>query len=153
SFTGALNIEGAFTVRLGGLVAETVNFTASGATLVLTTPANFTGLIGGFQSGTAIDLRNINFAAGDTLAYNTTTHILTVSDGTNTDQLHFNGSFVQGNFGKMNDSNGHLDVIWQTAPAAPHADVSVASTHDTSVADLSAIDFNHQIQHTGDWIG
>ncbi|HEY1710711.1 MAG TPA: autotransporter-associated beta strand repeat-containing protein [Rhizomicrobium sp.] len=153
TFTGALNIEGAFAVRLGGLFAETVNFTASGATLVLTTPANFTGLIGGFQSGTAIDLRNITFAAGDTLAYNTTTHILTVSDGTNTDQLHFNGSFVQGNFGKMNDSNGHLDVIWQTAPAAPHADVSAASTHDTSVADLSAIDFNHQIQHTGDWIG
>ena len=67
--------------------------------LILNDPSHFSGNISGF-SGTAadlahsdgIDLVGINFNSGQfSDSYDTSTGILTVSDGTNTDSLEFAG--------------------------------------------------------------
>ncbi|HEY1708601.1 MAG TPA: autotransporter-associated beta strand repeat-containing protein [Rhizomicrobium sp.] len=149
-FIGALTIDGAFTVRLQGLFAEVVKFASGSGTLLLSLPGNFTGTIQGFQAGTTVDLRNIK-SSGDRLHYDTATHILTVSDGSHSDQLHFAGSYVQGDFAVKDDGTGHVDLIFQTAPTSPAAITAPGS--DQTVHDLTATDFGHHSHPAGDWIG
>ena len=77
--------------------------------LKLDTPSTFSGTIFAFTgNGTLsgsdqIDLTNVNFSSvHDSYANG----VLTVTDGTNTDALNFNGSYVLANFKFASDGNG-----------------------------------------------
>jgi len=116
TFTGTAVIE-AGSLALSGLDAQTVDFNGGG-TLVLTIPPHFTGKISDFGSGAVVDLRNITSGAGAVLGYDAATGVLTVSDGTHTDKLTFNGSYVAGNFVAASDGSGGADIGWQLPPPA-----------------------------------
>ncbi len=123
--TGTFTIADGGNLEFGGSVpnTETVAFSGSTGTLQLDNPKAFTGQISGF-TGTApnaahsdvIDLAGINYNSGDfSDAYNPTTGVLSVTDGTNSASLSFVG--FTGTFQFASDSNGGTDVF--DPPAAP----------------------------------
>ncbi|HZY52316.1 MAG TPA: hypothetical protein VFE73_03700, partial [Reyranella sp.] len=86
-----------------------INFTSNGGTLQLDISVNFNGVISGFGVPGDLDLRDISFASsGFSLGYSgdTSSGILTVTDGTNTAQIHLLGQYVAGNFHAQADGNG-----------------------------------------------
>ena len=118
TFTGKAVLENTIDLTLSGLFAETVQFNGA-ETLVLAVPSRFTGTIQGFQSGSTVDLKNITTGAAASLAYNATTGVLTVKDGTHTDTVKFGSGLVLGNFMAAADGSGGTDIDWQTPPAGP----------------------------------
>ncbi len=125
TFTGKAQIESGQSLTLSGLFAEAVDFIANGA-LVLAVPSRFTGTIENFASGATIDLKNITAGASATLAYNATTRVLTIGDGTHTDTVKFDPGLVLGNFVAVSDGAGGTDINWQTPPPAPMATPAAA---------------------------
>ncbi|WFU22125.1 VCBS domain-containing protein [Bradyrhizobium sp. CB1717] len=83
------------TVEFGGNVGagQTISFSGAPGTLKIDHPASFSGTIAGFSGATdSIDLVGINYnSAQFSQSFNATTGILTVTDGTNTANLHFSG--------------------------------------------------------------
>ncbi len=120
TFTGKAVIEGGV-VTLAGAFGEAVQFNTG--TLVLTHPSKFTGAITNFTSGDNIDLRDVTTGAGASVKYSATKGILTVSDGTHTDNLNVGKGYVVGNFGVSSDGAGGTDIAWQVAPAMEAASV------------------------------
>jgi fibronectin-binding autotransporter adhesin len=125
TFTGPLVIEGG-SVTLSGVDNQTVSFNSG--TLVLTTPSRFTGKIETFASGAFIDLKTITAGAAASLSYNTSTHVLTVSDGAHMASLTFFGAYAAGNFLATADGSGGTTIGWQTPPALS-APVSAMAVH------------------------
>ena len=113
--------------------AEQVTFNATTGTLRLDQSVNYTGTISGFstQDGTLansdkIDLRDINSATAQVTGY--TNGVLTVTDGTNTANLHFSGSYVQSNFKLAPD--GQNGTFVYDPPSSP--DTSTQSANAVS---------------------
>jgi len=93
--SGAVIVDSNGIVEFGGNVGagQTITFSGSSGTLKIDHPAGFAGTITGFSGATdAIDLVGINHnSAQFAQSFNAATGILTVTDGTNTANLHFSG--------------------------------------------------------------
>jgi hypothetical protein len=109
--------------------------------LKLDNPSTFSGTIFNFTgNGTLsgsdqIDLKNINFnSVHDTYSNG----VLTVTDGTHTDKLDFNGSYTLANFDFASDGSGGTIVYDPPVPAAQ----SGSTTAETRANDpvVSALD-------------
>ena len=135
SFTGAgdftaLIVDGAHTVTLGGAATESIDLQGSGATLVLAPGAAVTGHIAGFGEGDAFDFAAVSFGASTKLAYNPTSGVLRVTDGSHTATLVLDGSYVRADFALSNDGDGHAFVAFAgggTASAGTFGEVAPAA--------------------------
>jgi hypothetical protein len=105
------------TLTVSGASNEVYDFTGATGTLVLDQPQNFTGQIEGF-TGTApnaahsdvVDLAGINYDSGHfSESYNTSTGVLTVSDGTDNASLTFDN--FNATFEFASDGNGGTDIF------------------------------------------
>jgi hypothetical protein len=115
SGTGTLTIDAGSTLELASEVSsgQTVTFSATTGTLKLDQAQNFHGTVSGLgtQDGTQahsdqIDLVNINHDSADfSEQYDALTDTLTVSDGTNTADIHLTGSYTDANFYFVDDGN------------------------------------------------
>jgi hypothetical protein len=114
------------TLELAGAVSGSVTFVSSTGTLKLDTPSTFSGQIFGFTGdGTLagsdqIDLGNLNYnnAIQSTSAYNSSTGVLAVNNGTSTVNLNFVGSYSQANFKFASDGLG--GTIVYDPPVVPN---------------------------------
>ncbi len=128
--TAAAKIGAGATLELDIADSASVTFAASTGMLKLDAPSTFNGDIVDFSgNGTLagsdqIDLPNINYnSANDTYSNG----VLTVTDGTNTDYLHFNGSYVLANFSFASDGGG--GTIVYDPPVGTLVSGSVSSDH------------------------
>jgi hypothetical protein len=105
---------------------QAVAFQGSTGSLTLDHPTNFTGVISGFAGdGTLsgsdqIDLKGIDYNSRSfTKSYDVTHDTLTVSDGTNSAVLHFNGTYQATNFSFTTDGDG--GTIVYDPPVTDHS--------------------------------
>jgi autotransporter-associated beta strand protein len=130
NFTGEFLMEAGSTLNLSGHWAENIEFASLGE-VFLHTPAQYTGHFSGFQSGDMINVRNMDAgAAGFNEAYNASTGVLSLNDGTHSFSLTFNGSYVQDNFAASSDGHGGANIIF--APSEMHP-VLMSEYPDSSV--------------------
>jgi serralysin len=107
--SGSATIGTGATLELAAADSASVTFSSSTGMLELASPATFDGVIFGFTgNGTLsgsdqIDLKGINFSSVQDSYAN---GVLTVTDGTNTAALDFNGSYVLANFKFASDGSG-----------------------------------------------
>jgi autotransporter passenger strand-loop-strand repeat protein len=109
ALAGATLSGGFLEIKSGGTAGTSqIAFTSAGGTLQLDDSQHFSATISGFGVPGNIDLRDISFGSGTTLAYDNlgTSGTLTVSDGTHTATLNLLGQYVAGNFTKQTDNNG-----------------------------------------------
>ncbi len=120
-----------------GSGSETVLFAGGTGTLDIASPSTFTGEIAGF-TGTAadasdsdiVDLAGINYnSSGFSENYNSTTGVLTVTDGTNSASLTFID--FTGTFKFASDDSGGTDIF--DPPAANSSNAAVSAAHDNFV--------------------
>ena len=126
---------------------ETVTFTGGTGSLVLNDPASFTGQIIGF-TGTApdaahsdtIDLVGINYdSAQFAETYNSTTSLLTVTDGTNTANITFSDFNATLDFA----SDGNGGTLITDPPATGSEPSSVTSEDGQGALPIEAADSSH----------
>src|SRR4029077_3938317 len=130
-----------------GADSSSVIFHSATGELILDHSADFTGTISGFSGdGTLtgsdlIDLRDINFSSLEQSSY---AHgVLTVSDGTHTANLDFNGDYQLANFKFVDDSQGGTTVYDPpvTGGSAPTTgDITKYAPADTATTDTIATD-------------
>jgi hypothetical protein len=175
SGSGSAIIDGSAVLEFTGADSSSVIFHSATGELILDHSADFTGTISGFSGdGTLtgsdlIDLRDINFSSLEQSSY---AHgVLTVSDGTHTANLDFNGDYQLANFKFVDDGQGGTTVydppvtgesapatgdITKYAPADATTDTiatdSATLLKDTvanfkSDADKIAQSFSDQMQH------
>jgi VCBS repeat-containing protein len=110
-----VTITSAGSIEITGPAAsvEDVTFLGSTGSLTLDNPSSFTGTVSGFTGdGTLagsdhIDLIGIDYYSNSfTESYNATNDTVSVSDGTNSATLHFNGVYQAANFSFTSDGNG-----------------------------------------------
>ena len=125
---GAVTIGTGATLELAAADSASVTFNGSTGTLILESPSTFSGEIfnftgnGSLSGSDQIDLTNINFnSVKDSYANG----VLTVTDGTNTDKLNFNGSYKLANFDFASDGSGGTIVY---DPPVPTSNVSVPTS-------------------------
>lgn len=107
--SGATLSGGLIEIMSGGIAGSSeFDFISAGGTLQLDDSQLFSGVISGFGVPGGIDLRDIAFGSGTTLGYtgDTSSGILTVSDGTHSAIIHLLGQYTVGNFMKQADGNG-----------------------------------------------
>ena len=120
-FMQAATISAGATLELTGADTGSVTFEGSTGMLKLDVPSTFSGEIFNFAgNGTLsgsdqIDLTNINHSS---VHDSYTNSVLTVTDGTDTDELDFNGSYVLANFKFASDGNGGTIVYDPPASTA-----------------------------------
>ena len=107
--SGSATIGTGATLELAAADSASITFGSSTGMLELDSPSTFSGTIFNFTgNGTLsgsdqIDLKGINFnSVHDTYANG----VLTVTDGTHTDKLDFNGSYTLANFKFASDGSG-----------------------------------------------
>jgi hypothetical protein len=140
----AATIAAAASLTIDTVSAETVSFAEGTGTLVLNDPSGFTGQITGF-TGTApdaahsdvIDLVGINYNSSQFAeTYNSTTGVLTVTDGTHSASITFDD--FNGTFDLASDGNGGTDIFDPPATGSndqPDNGTSPANTADTTQRD------------------
>ena len=108
-------------VSLSGGSDNAVTFSGSTGTLILKSPSTFSGEIfnftgnGSLSDSDQIDLKGINYnSVHDSYANG----VLTVTDGTDTVKLDFNGSYTLANFAFASDGNGGTIVYDPPAPSS-----------------------------------
>jgi len=110
---GHVQLAGSATVEFGGSSANAINLDADASGLIVfDTAATITGLITGLNADDRIDLKDVQFNAGTTMAYldeGSGMGVLTISDGTHTASLHLSGNYQTGSFSLA--SNGHGGVL------------------------------------------
>ena len=106
---GAATIGAGATLELGTANSGAITFNNSTGMLKLDSPTAYTGVIdnfagnGSLSGSDQIDLKGINFTSVHDSYSN---GILTVTDGTNTTTLDFNGAYVLANFKFASDGDG-----------------------------------------------
>jgi len=144
TLTGSAIIATGATLEISMVDSQLVSFAGSTGTLKLDAPSTFSGTISNFTgNGTLagsdqIDLTNINFpSVKDSYA----SGVLTVTDGTHTDTLKFNGQYTLANFKFASDGSGGTIVYDPAVPSiAPLANymasnfATAGSGHDTIVS-------------------
>ena len=130
--SGSATIGTGATLELAAADSSSVTFSSSTGMLKLDNPSTFSGTIFNFTgNGTLsgsdqIDLKGINFSSvHDTYANG----VLTVTDGTHTDKLDFNGSYTLANFKFASDGSGGTIVYDPPVPAA-QSGVAPAKTNE-----------------------
>jgi hypothetical protein len=133
--TGSLLIGAGETLALGSSAAatQTAVFASTTGTLSLAAPASFAGSITGF---TGNDLIYLGGQVATGLAYNTTTHVLTVTGASGTiAALTFNGTYTQGSFALANGGKDITDppvkLTTKSLGAAPEARFISSDAADT----------------------
>jgi serralysin len=126
------------TLELPRAESGSVAFAGSTGTLKLDAPSTFTGQIVGFtgdgtMSGSdQIDLLNMTYSSSvqSDSTYNSTTDVLSVSNGSTIDLLNFVGSYSQANFKFASDGHGGTIVYDPPTTGQP---ISEDGTYDTAV--------------------
>jgi hypothetical protein len=146
SGTGALAIGAGATLELsfGVSSGQTLTFEESTGTLKLDNAPSFQGVISGFTgngqlSGSdQIDLADININSGHfTESFISSTDVLTVSDGTNTANLQFNGTYVAGNFSFVSDGGDGTIVYDPPLSSGPLAGATLFTIASGSTVELA----------------
>ena len=119
--SGSATIGTGATLELAVADSGSVTFASSTGTLILESPSTFSGEIfnftgnGSLSGSDQIDLTNINYnSVKDSYANG----VLTVTDGTDTDKLDFNGSYNLANFDFASDGSGGTIVYDPPAPTS-----------------------------------
>jgi hypothetical protein len=105
--SGAFEIDNGCVLEFTGMVSSgSIDFLGNAGTLVLDTPAGFSGTIGGFGAGSVIDLAGVS--ATPTLTYSGTAAggTLSVSGGGVTASLLFAGNLTTHSFAIAADGHG-----------------------------------------------
>jgi serralysin len=132
SAVGAATIGAGATLELGTADSSSITFNSSTGMLKLDSLTAFTGVIDNFSgngnlSGSdQIDLKGINF---NSVHDSYSNGILTVTDGTNTTTLDFNGTYALANFKFASDGSGGTIVYDPPVPAQPQ---SLSATGQTA---------------------
>jgi hypothetical protein len=109
---GTVLVDGASTVTFGAATAVNTTLTAdAAATLVMNDSIDFSGKISGFDANDHLDLTDMMFASGISLAYvanhDGTGGVLQVSDGAHTANISLLGQYDASNFASVADgANG-----------------------------------------------
>ena len=85
-------------------------FTGSG-TLELDNSQHYGGKVSGFGAGDKIDLTDLTYSSSETDVWNSQTHTLTITEGTQSSSISFAGSYDQNSFALTSDANGHTEVV------------------------------------------
>ncbi|MCC8962060.1 hypothetical protein H8A95_06940 [Bradyrhizobium sp. Pear76] len=112
------------TLELPSASSAQISFASGSGTLKLDDPAGFSGTVAGMTGADAIDFANINFAAGQTVAFagNTSGGSLTISDGVHAASIALLGNYMASTFVAASDGhNGttitvHPDQVATLAP-------------------------------------
>jgi serralysin len=123
--------------------ADSASITFSGATgmLKLDSLTAFTGVVGNFTGNGSlsgsdqIDLKGINF---NSVRDSYSNGVLTVSDGTNTATLDFDGTYVLENFKFASDGSGGTIIYDPPVPAQPQSPTALSKTASSNAADFFA---------------
>jgi len=111
--SGALKIDSASTLQLDRADANNVTFlnnAGHSGTLVLKDSFDFTGKVSGFSGHDGIDLKDIDFNDGHiTASYSHGT--LTVSDGSHSAHIAFDGNFTIASFSFSNDGHNGTFIV------------------------------------------
>ena len=136
---GAHTIASGAALELGNSVESGVTFLGSTGILTLDDPSSFSGSISGFSgNGTLagsdqIDLKGINYnSSAFSESYNSATETLSVSDGTNSAILHFNGTYSSANFSFVSDGSDGTIVYDPPAPSRPDAIANLSQNSATA---------------------
>jgi hypothetical protein len=120
SAVGSATIGAGATLELGTADSASITFTSSTGMLKLDSLTAFTGVIDNFAGNGSlagsdqIDLKGINF---NSVHDSYSNGVLTVTDGTNTTTLDFNGTYVLANFKFASDGGGGTIVYDPPVPA------------------------------------
>jgi 20S proteasome alpha/beta subunit len=107
--SGSATVGAGATLELAAANSSSVTFSGSSGTLKLDQPSTFDGVIfkfagnGTLPGSDQIDLKGINFKS---VSDSYSNGVLTVTDGTKTAMLDFNGSYTLANFKFASDGNG-----------------------------------------------
>ena len=150
---GTVNIGGAGKTEITQASSENVAFLANSiGQLLLDQPTSYTGQISGFGANTSqsIDLSNLDFAAGVQVSYAAnnganTSGVLTVTDGTNTDQLNLTGTYTLANFDVASDGNGGTLLtdpkVVRQRPFSAAASIASGEVLDINTPDKGRVTF------------
>jgi autotransporter passenger strand-loop-strand repeat protein len=132
--SGAIISGGFMDVTSGGSIggtSGTVTYAGSG-TLQLDDSQHFAGNVGGFQSGTLLDLSDIPLVAGTTVNWNQVTSgsgTLTVSDHAgHTANITLLGQHMAGQFNIGNDGHGGTVVFDPPVSSTDQTQLALANT-------------------------
>ena len=123
------------TLELTAADFATVIFKASTGMLKLDNPSTFTGEIfnfsgnGSLSGSDQIDLRTINY---NSVRDSYETGALTMTDGSNSATLDFNGSYTLANFKFANDGNGGTIVYDPPVSNSPAAGATMTADHSNA---------------------
>ena len=138
--SGSATIGTGATLELAAADSSSVTFTSSTGMLKLDSPSSFNGVIfdftgnGTLSGSDQIDLKGITFnSVQDTYANG----VLTVTDGTHTDALDFNGSYTLANFKFASDGSGGTIVYDPPVPAVQGGSVPAEIMKDPGAAALN----------------
>ena len=132
-FTQGATIDAGASLELAGADSGSVTFKSATGELILDHSTTFSGQISNFTGdGTLsgsdqIDLKDINYnSVQDSYANG----VLTITDGTDTAKLNFNGSYTQANFHLASDGSGGTIVYDPPVPTptAPTSGTSGSAT-------------------------
>jgi serralysin len=150
--TGSATIGTGATLELAAADSASVTFSSSTGMLKLDHSATFSGLIfnfsgnGSLSGSDQIDLKDINFnLVHDTYAAG----VLTVTDGTNTAELDFNGSYTLANFKFASDGTGGTIVYDPPVPTANPTTVITSTATDAILTGKGGDDNFVLNQHFG----
>ena len=147
SLSNAASIDAGATLEIAvASSAEPVTFNATTGILRLDQSVSYNGTISGFstQDGTLagsdqIDLRDISSATAHITGY--TGGVLTVTDGTNTANLHFSGAYVQSDFNLTTDGPAGGTIIYDP-PSNTSDTVAIGATVELNAnSNTSTVDF------------
>ncbi len=111
NFAGNFQIESGAGLDMSGAWTQNMAFTNGSGFVVLHTPAQYSGHVTSTAAGDVIDVRGVDFnnaSFGET--YSATTGRVTLTDGTHTFHVTFDGSYVLGNFQASSDGHAGTDI-------------------------------------------
>jgi hypothetical protein len=137
--SGSATIGTGATLELAAADTSSVTFSSATGMLKLDTPSTFGGVIfnfagnGSLSGSDQIDLKGMNFNA---VQDSYTNGVLTVTDGTHTAALDFNGSYTLANFKFASDGSGGTVVYDPPVPAAQGGNVPAEIMNDPGISAL-----------------
>ena len=137
--SGSATIGAGATLELAAANASSVTFAGSTGMLKLDSPSTFDGVIYDFtgngmpSSSDQIDLKGINF---NSVSDSYSNGVLTVTDGTHSAALDFNGSFTLANFKFASDGSGGTILYDPPGSAAQGSTAPAEIMHDPGVSAL-----------------
>ena len=137
--SGSATIGAGATLELAAANSSSVTFTSSTGSLELDQPSTFDGVIFGFTgNGTLsgsdqIDLKGISFS---NIHDSYSNGVLTVSNGTQSAELDFNGSYVLANFEFASDGKGGT-IVYDPPVTGQASNAAANTTNNPAVSALN----------------